>query len=217
METRRDSLKIIGAIGATCAFPFAADELYGQHVHETSPPMAEPAGEYAPKFFTPAEYETISRIGDLIIPETDTPGAVGAGVPRYIDVVANANQEHRKPLREGIAWLDRQPGGRFVALTEVEQIALLTPLSDAADAGKLDAPGARFFDLLKKLTADGYYTSRIGLVRELGYQGNTALAEFPQCASQESAQNGLAARGQVPSVYHSGGAAGSGLCAVPEH
>ena len=31
MAERRDALKIIGSIGATCAFPFAADELYAQH------------------------------------------------------------------------------------------------------------------------------------------------------------------------------------------
>jgi len=31
MANRRESLKIIGAIGTTCAFPFSADELYGQH------------------------------------------------------------------------------------------------------------------------------------------------------------------------------------------
>ena len=33
MTNRRETLKIIGAIGATCAFPYASDELYGQHVH----------------------------------------------------------------------------------------------------------------------------------------------------------------------------------------
>ena len=29
---RRGALKIISAIGATCAYPFASDELYGQTV-----------------------------------------------------------------------------------------------------------------------------------------------------------------------------------------
>ncbi len=33
MQTRREALKIIGAVGVTCAFPFSANELYGQHVH----------------------------------------------------------------------------------------------------------------------------------------------------------------------------------------
>ena len=43
----------------------------------------------------------------------------------------------------------------------------------------------RLFRLIKSLTADGYYTSRIGLVDELGYTGNTALASFPSCTIKE--------------------------------
>ena len=58
---------MLGAIGATCAFPFAGDELYGQHVHTT---LAQtPAGQpYAPAFFTPAEYATLSKLTDVIHP-----------------------------------------------------------------------------------------------------------------------------------------------------
>src|SRR5258708_31861824 len=104
METRRDNLKIIGAIGATCAFPFAADELYGQHVHATSPAAPEPSGPYIPKFFSPAEFEIVSKIAGLIIPATDTPGAIEAGVPRYIDAVVYANDEHQQTMREGLKW-----------------------------------------------------------------------------------------------------------------
>jgi hypothetical protein len=47
-----------------------------------------------------------------------------------------------------------------------------------------DVP-VRFFRLVKNLTADGYYTSRAGLLEELGYSGNTALARFPACAVPE--------------------------------
>ena len=43
----------------------------------------------------------------------------------------------------------------------------------------------RFFRLVKNLTADGYYTSRAGLLEELGYVGNTALARFPSCTVPE--------------------------------
>jgi hypothetical protein len=43
----------------------------------------------------------------------------------------------------------------------------------------------RFFRLVKNLTADGYYTSRAGLLEELGYAGNTALAKFPACPVPE--------------------------------
>lgn len=76
---RRSLLKIIGAIGATCAYPFAGDELFGQILapHEHSPAPA-PAGT---RFFNEHDFQTISRISELIIPASDTPGAVEAGSP----------------------------------------------------------------------------------------------------------------------------------------
>src|ERR1700730_3372609 len=136
MASRRESLKIIGAIGATCAFPFSADELYGQHVHLSNPAPAEES--YKPKFFSADEFETLSRITELIIPTTETPGAIGAGVPRYIDGVVSANPEHKKHFREGLARLNhdsnRRFRKRFTKLTEGQQVKLLTPLSEAVDS-----------------------------------------------------------------------------------
>jgi hypothetical protein len=241
-ETRRQALKMLGAIGATCAFPFAGDELYGQHVHTTlaQTPAPEP---YAFTVFTPAEYARLSRLTDLIIPPTDTPGAASAGVPEYIDRVVTLNAEHQPLIRAGLLWLEQQAKSRysreFLLLDEAEHIALLQPLSDEIDrqqreaqrkrfrteapgkavyyvaltdkdppARRFDAraqalaqarPGSvtpvapetdpampvRFFRLIKNLTADGYYTSRAGLLEELGYAGNTALARFPVCAVPE--------------------------------
>ena len=49
----------------------------------------------------------ISRIADLIIPPTDTPGAVQARVPSYIDLVVSRNAEHQSVYRQGLAWVDR--------------------------------------------------------------------------------------------------------------
>ncbi len=223
MDTRRDTLKIIGAIGTTCAFPFSADELYGQHVHSAAMAPPVPAGPFQPKFFTAPEIATISRLSELIVPATDTPGAIEAGVPQYIDLVVSANPENQKRCREGIAWLDRHAGGKFgkpfLRLSEAQQIELLTPLSEAADRapealvvqkasgknvqagvqtnqdtiqtkqpepdpGQIRSVGAAFFRVVKNLTADGYYTSQVGLVQELGYKGNTALAAFPECTHE---------------------------------
>src|SRR5215472_4285795 len=113
MASRRESLKIIGAIGTTCAFPFSADELYGQHVHTPSPAPAAPQEPYAPKFFSADEFATLSVISELIIPATDTPGAIGARVPEYIDGVVSANRQHQKVFREGLAWVDKESKRRF--------------------------------------------------------------------------------------------------------
>jgi gluconate 2-dehydrogenase gamma chain len=226
-ETRRHALKMLGTIGLTCAFPFAADELYGQHVHVTL--LQTPAtGPYTPAFFTPAEYALLSRLTDVIIPSTSTPGAAAAGVPEYIDRVVSLNAEHQPLVRAGLAWLERTAKTRysreFLSLDEAEHVAILQPLSDEVDRRQRDvqrgrfrteaqgvlvyyvaindktspAPSAstarpapeadlsvRFFRLVKNLTADGYYTSRVGLLDELGYAGNTALARFPACSVPE--------------------------------
>lgn len=232
-ETRRETLKILGAIGATCAFPFPADELYGQHVHvKGAKPAAPGTDAYKPTFFGTVEYELISRLADLIIPATDTAGALGAGVPEYVDRVVSLNPEHQGLMRAGLEWIDGRSrelfAERFLNVSEAQQIQMLQPLSDEVDrqqratlmaryrgggaGGTFYAPRTEkteteqrpnaaasraeslmssadvpvgFFRLLKNLTADGYYTSRIGLLDELGYKGNTALPQFPSCTVPE--------------------------------
>jgi hypothetical protein len=199
-EGRREALKIIGAIGGTCAYPFSANELYGQQtpvsppkqVHQHAGPPQRPvavATRAKPGYFSETEFETISRLADLVIPETDTPGAVAAGVPAYIDSVVGGNKELQGILRPGLQALDQlsqsQHGKTFRALTEEQQIAVLTPWADAADKQQRDHEGGRFFRAVKNLTADGYYTSHIGLMEELGYKGNTALDRFPEATIPE--------------------------------
>lgn len=186
MADRRETLRIIGAIGTTCAFPYSADELYGQHVHQA--PDTPAAGAGNPVFFTPREMETVTKLADLILPATDTPGAVAAGVPLYIDFVVSSNAKWQKLFRQGMRWLDRQSarrGKRFVELAEAQQVAMLKPLCDAADraqAAKAKLPmEVSFFKAVKGMTADGFFTSKQGLVDTMGYSGNTVMAEFPPC------------------------------------
>jgi gluconate 2-dehydrogenase gamma chain len=182
MTSRREALKIIGAVGVTCAFPFSANELYGQHVHE--PMQAEPQdAPFVPRFFTPAQLLVVSRLTDLIIPPTDTPGAAAAGVPQYIDLVVNGEPKLQTTFREGLQSLDKTSqssfgGATFLQLTEAQQVEILTSLDEAAEQKKPEGD-AGFFHAIKGLTADGYYTSRIGLLQELGYNGDAVLAAFP--------------------------------------
>ncbi|HEX4167206.1 MAG TPA: gluconate 2-dehydrogenase subunit 3 family protein [Bryobacteraceae bacterium] len=183
---RRSVLKIFGAIGATCAYPFSSDELYAQQTPE-SEHSHPPPKSVSPHFFNDTDFATISRIADLIIPATDTPGAVEAGVPEYIDSVLARNTDQQLVVADGLRWLDaeaRRSGPHtFLELNEQQQLAILEPLCEAADQGSklTQARNVQFFALLKNLTADGYYTSRIGLIEELGYRGNAARATFPTC------------------------------------
>jgi hypothetical protein len=183
---RRSALKIIGAIGATCAYPFAGDELYGQteatHLHATA------AMQTSTTFFRQEDLAIVSRIADFIIPETDTPGAIGAGVPAYIDMVVGRNADQQLLVADGLRWLDaeamRIAGKTFMQLSEAQQLSLLEPLCEAVDTNSSKARSVQFFGLMKRLTADGYYTSRIGLIDELGYKGNAVRAEFPGCVPE---------------------------------
>lgn len=185
MPDRREALKIIGAIGATCAFPYASDELYGQHVHIAAAPIPPPT----PSFFAGGDFAVISRLAELIIPPTDTPGAIEAGVPSYIDLVVGQNPEHQAVYRSGLDWLERTAKDRykksFVQLSKRKQIALLKPLSNAVDDGEIKGDGERFFAAIKSMTADGYYTSKPGMTTELGFKGGAMLAQFPSCEVPE--------------------------------
>jgi hypothetical protein len=199
-DGRREALKILGAIGGTCAFPFSANELFGQQapvtppkeVHQhTGPPERPPAvpGRVKPGYFTEAEFEAVSRVAELIIPATDTPGAIEAGVPGYIDSVVGGNKELQAICRPGLSALEkecqRRHGKAFLALNAQEQVAILTPWSEASGKRQRSEIGPKFFRAMKNLTADGYYTSRIGLVEELQYKGNTVLDHFPESSLRE--------------------------------
>jgi len=182
---RRAVLKIIGGIGATCAYPYSGDELYAQapsHAH------ASPAPQPVAHFLNEADFRAVSRIADLIIPATSTPAASGAGVPAYIDAVISRDPDQQQLVADGLRWLDaeatRASGKKFMDLPENAQIKILEPLCEAADAGSGLARNERFFGLIKKLTADGYYTSKVGLIDELGYNGNTVLANFTGCVHE---------------------------------
>ena len=187
--TRRDSLRLI-TLGALAASPAAraqdAAHLPDAHAsdqsgYEHSPYKTPAIPPYAPKTFTAAEGAIVSRIVDLIIPATDTPGALAAGVPQYIDNVAAANPARRGVIGEGVIWMEAHSrslhGKAFLELAADQQISLLTSAED-------DVEGARFFRAMKDLTVDGYYTSYPGLVEELGYRGNQMLASFPGCTDE---------------------------------
>lgn len=182
---RRSVLKIMGAIGATCAYPYAGDELFAQVPieHQYAPPAHESV-----RFLNEADFRAISRITDLIIPATNTPSASGAGVPQYIDLILAQDAEQQQLVAEGLHWLDAEAGTRggktFVDLPEEIQVGILEPLCEAADTGKSASRNAQFFALIKKLTADGYYTSKIGLMDELGYKGNAVLNAFEGCVHE---------------------------------
>src|SRR6266545_6783778 len=122
---RRDVLKrlAIGGIGAATLpvwveslSAFAAD-----HAHQTQPRKAS-ATAWKPAVLTPAQNATVITLSELIIPQTDTPGAKAARVNEFIDnVLAHAKPEEREKFLAGLAWIDaratRDHQHAFVACT----------------------------------------------------------------------------------------------------
>lgn len=117
----------------------------------------------------------VSVIAELIIPETDTPGATVAQVNRFIDVMLAewVEQDERDAFLRGLAALDTRStntfGAPFLALDEGQQSVLLHGLDAEVTAlRKANLPTAEhFFHQMKWLTLYGYYTSEVGATQEL--------------------------------------------------
>lgn len=141
-------------------------------------------------FFNAAEMAFIAALADTIIPETDTPGAVEAGVPETLqDMASNyAADPSRLYWRDGIADLNahfKKSGGRNFAdlLPALQRSALLRYDSDVFD-GAIDN---RFYRDMKATVIRAYYTSEVGATEELAYEpvpgewiGCVPLSEFPK-------------------------------------
>ena len=173
---RRDALVTIAAGAA--ATPVSGQPQRQQkdiqHKHEGMVNIKPPA-VYRPKFFNAEEFETMAVLVDLIIPRTDTPGARDANAHRMIDSTVRPAQQ--AVWREGLKWI---AGQRFTRLPQEQQIAILQKASTEKDTA-----GGRFFRLLKGATIDAYYSTREGLVQELGWNFNTFLPEFKGCTHSE--------------------------------
>lgn len=148
-----------------------------EHKHEGMVNIVPPP-VYKAKFFTAEEFETVAVLADLIIPRTDTPGARDARAHEIIDsAVRPANH---KVWRDGLKWLNEAAGQRFTTLPADKQVSMLERISS-----EKSSPGARFFKLVKDATIDAYYSTREGLVAELGWNFNTFLPEFKGCTHPE--------------------------------
>ncbi len=139
-------------------------------------PLSLQAQTYKPQSLSASHYGLLTTLVDMIIPPSDTPGAAEAGVPRLIDEALAGADQRRASLTAGLDLLEK---AGFRDLDEAARVKLLTGYSGA------DGARGEFFQTLKDMTVDAYYSTEIGLVQELGYQGNTYLREFPGCQHEE--------------------------------
>lgn len=127
-------------------------------------------------FFTPHEMATIKVLADIIIPKDDVSGSASdAGVPDFIEFIVKDMPEHQTPMRGGLRWLDLQSYRRnekpFKDCSADRQLALVDEIAYPKKAKPGMEQGVAFFNLMRNLTATGFYTSKIG-VQDVGYVGN---------------------------------------------
>jgi hypothetical protein len=130
---------------------------------------------------------TLRLLCDLIIPsDEESPGAVQAGAPEFIDLLASENRAMGRRISSGFMWLDSicstRYGHVFAQCTASEQHEILDIIASREKAAQHPPlqQGVVFFALLRRLTLDGFFTSAIGY-QYLQYIGNDHLLSFEGC------------------------------------
>jgi hypothetical protein len=175
---RRKALQLLLAGGALPVLPTEMFAFFSG---------AHPASGYTLRTLNPHQNDTVVLMSDLIIPETDTPGAKGARVNEFIDVILTewANDTERKNFLDGLAHVDKKSndlfGKNFTDASPAQQVTLLRAMDEAIatraprrmrhnntiPAERDRQMTGEFFSVFKNITVHGYYTSEIGFLKEL--------------------------------------------------
>ena len=181
--SRRTALRTLGAgAGATALLPWLSDEGLLAFME-----VQRRAGAPAPKVVPAARFATLQALVEAIIPADErSPGAREARVADYVDLLLSESAEALKAQwLEGLKALDAEAAARFgspfARLGPADTDTLMTFIS--AHETEVVTPLETFFVLAKQATIHGYYTSEIGIHKELRYKGNQMLLEFVGCAT----------------------------------
>lgn len=142
-----------------------------------------------PQFFSSDEFALLDRLTEIILPADEkSGGAREAEIAAFVDLVVRHSQAAEQTAwRAGVEAVDAAAraahGKPFVELTGAEADGVVAKAASEEDSPT--TPLGSFFPRVKRLTLMGYYASPVGLHRELEYQGNQPLAEFPACDHPE--------------------------------
>ena len=188
---RREILRILGTAATAAQFPgFSKWGFACGHIGNAALQI-KPAA-YQPQFFTVAEYATVERLVEIIIPSDATPGAKEAGVAEFIDFMVFSDPESQYPFRTGLTWLNARAeetaGKHFVDLSAEQQNSLLEPFGFKDKARPGDEAGQKFFALVRGYTVTGFYTSEIGF-KELDNPALKFYSESPECPHKDDREH----------------------------
>ena len=117
------------------------------------------------------KFALLEQVCEAIIPTTDTPGAIEAGVPAFMREMLEqwATPQTRADFAdvldgiEKLAW--SQVGAAFLELLPARRLSVMAAF-DAERIGRDDAAYIKF----KHLVLAGYYHSEIGATQELRFE-----------------------------------------------
>ncbi len=153
-----------------------------------------------PSILSASQRDIVSRVVDVMIPRTDTPGAVDVGVPGFIDLMLKDvyTQADRDRYVAGLTDFDAtalsENGKQFVALELQQQVALVRKFHDAALGEERRLPRAHahlqrpFILMTKELTLLGFFTSQVGATQVLQYVA--VPGSYHGCIPVDQAGNG---------------------------
>jgi hypothetical protein len=182
--SRRAALKALGAGVGALTLPALSPEAAA-----TLAAIQRTGAAPAPRVLTPGEYATVDALAETIIPADEhSPGASAARVADYVDLLlADADAAVRATWSAGLVALDAAAvgaaGETFAALTPAQRAAVLTPIAERERSP--ERPVEHFFRTAKEATIRGYYTSAIGVHRDLQYKGNQFVRSFTGCTHPE--------------------------------
>ena len=125
----------------------------------------------AARFFTAGQFATMAEVADIILPQTDTPGAKEAGVPEALDALMTnwASAERQQQFRTLLDDIDRAAvaaAGAPLAAVSAERRLELVRAFDADKIGASDPVYKKFKELVLTL----FYSSEAGATKELRYE-----------------------------------------------
>lgn len=155
---RREVIRFLGSALALPFLPRSAEAAIalGESLHRR-------IGDVPFRTLNREQQALVTMIAEMIIPETDTPGATSVKVPEFIDLILTewASDEERATFLAGLADIDARAAAlgttRFVDMQPAGRLELFTTL----DVKRTDKAGAGHAVVrLKALTVYGYFTSR---------------------------------------------------------
>ncbi len=119
----------------------------------------------------PEQFALLEQVSDVIIPATDTPGAIDAGVPEFIRQMLTdwASHDTRAQIVAVLESIDKRAwdkfGSAFRELPAERRLEVMRAVDDDA-VSREDVSYGKF----KWLVLAGYYHSEVGATQELRFE-----------------------------------------------